>query len=232
MRTFLQKPYPFLYSMRVIGQLGAYIFVLGFLFLYLFEPFNVNRDEHKFSYPIICLFHTLTAVVAFYLVLFPAQKLIEKKDEWTLGKEILLVSLVLILVGIANFLIRDIIYASNSNWTLPILWEEIRNALLIGSMFYYLFLSINFQRLNRQNIQRANKIPLPQAQTAVSQIISIPTQAKNEKFLTRPFQVCVGKSRRQLPGSTYVGSIKILQRRDPPYLERNGKLPGKISLHL
>ena len=184
MRKFPHRPYPFFYKPSFIWRIGLYGAIFGFLFLYFFEPFNVNKSEHKFPYVIICLIHTGVVIGTLLLFLLGAQYVVKQKDQWNLGKEIGLMGITFVGIGVGNFLIRDFIYDNPYNWTWSIFFEEILHAFLVGALLYYLFLSINFVRLKQKHEKEASHILLPPAapsSTPASQV-SFPTHTKEEIF--------------------------------------------------
>lgn len=151
---FLSQPYPYYYRGSALGLVVLVAFSMTFAFGYFFEPFAVAFDEHKFSYFWICVFHALVpAAVVGLLATIPGRW--TQDEHWTVGKEVLLISLALLLVGIGQFLIRDIIYDNPNNWSWGYLYEEIRNTFLIGTLFVIIIVSLNFNRLNSQHVKRA-----------------------------------------------------------------------------
>ena len=63
---------------------------------------------------------------------------VKEDTHWNLGKEILHISIILFLIGIADFLIRDVIYTNPNNWSLRYLWEEVRNTFLVGLLLQFI----------------------------------------------------------------------------------------------
>ena len=85
------------------------LFIMTFLFQYFFEPFTVYEPEHKMNYFWITLIHASTPVVV--LGFFSFSRIIPSNaEDWTVGKEMRLIALYLLGIGVYQFLIRDIIY--------------------------------------------------------------------------------------------------------------------------
>jgi len=125
------------------------------LFGYFFEPFEVYQPEHKVGYFWITLIHSCTPV--FMVFIFLSLKIFPNvKENWTIKKEILLIALFLLFVGIVQFLIRDVIYDNPNNWSLRYFYEEIRNTFLVGILFAFILVPINYHRLNTRNSRNAN----------------------------------------------------------------------------
>lgn len=147
-KDYLKRPYPYYYaSWDKLLLILAAIAILSFSFSYFFEPFEVNRSEHKFNYLWICLIHALIPIVI-ALVYFRVWDSTQSDErQWTLGKEALHLAIVLLLIGIGSFLIRDIIYDKPDNWSLRYFWEEIRNTFLVGTLLLAILLPLNLERL-------------------------------------------------------------------------------------
>ncbi|MGF1636110.1 MAG: LytTR family transcriptional regulator DNA-binding domain-containing protein [Cyclobacteriaceae bacterium] len=100
----------------------------------------------------ICLIHaglvTSIALVYFFLL----ETILKAYDQWTIGKEFLHVGFVLLIIGIGNFLIRDVIYNNPNNWSLGYLLEEIRNTFLVGMLIMIIFVPINYILRLQRNI--------------------------------------------------------------------------------
>lgn len=154
---------------------------MTFLFNYLFEPFVVNVAEQKLSYPIICLLHALVSTLLFSL--FGLIGRIPRIEErWHMKEEVLAVFFYLLLVGIGQFLIRDLIYHNPHNWSWRYLGEEIRNTLLVGSLFLLIIIPLNFRRLYEHYQASAQQILLP-SHSSSSTSIAIKTEVKADDFV-------------------------------------------------
>lgn len=183
MMQFLSQPYPYYYKGITLWKLAGILFVMSFLFSYLFQPFVVYIPEHKMDYLCISLIHACAPVLI--IALFSLCNLSPKTEEkWNVGKEILLVLTFLFLIGIVQFLIRDIIYDNPNNWSLRYFFEEIRNTLLVGSLFVVILVSLNFNRLNDRNKKNAQSIDTPSNRTdrEAGVTIFIETEVKGDDF--------------------------------------------------
>lgn len=146
-RTYLLQPYPFYYQGKGLKIIIALFFLMTFLFNYAFEPFNVEYTEHKMDFFWISIIHSLTPVLilSFLFIIGTIWKLEEK---WNVLKEVFLVFTFFLIVGLIQFLIRDIIYDNPNNWSSQYLYEEIRNTFLVGTLFVLILIPLNFNRLN------------------------------------------------------------------------------------
>jgi len=153
--NILSRSYPFYYQGKELWLITFLLFIMTLLFGYLFEPFEVYQPEHKMGYFWITLIHSCTPV--FIIFIFLSLKLFPSvKENWTIKKEILLVAIFLLCVGIVQFLIRDLIYNNPNNWSIQYFYEEIRNTFLVGILFSFILVPINYYRLNTRNIGNVN----------------------------------------------------------------------------
>ena len=184
--NFLNQPYPYYYRGRSLLVFVLVIFVAGTSFNYFFEPFGVNPAEQRMSYFWICAVHSLNAVMAIMLVAALAHPFIEE-DKWTVGREVLFLIIALLVIGIAQFLLRDLIYDNPNNWSMGYFLEEIRNTYLIGGLIILMMVSLNFNRLYFQNRIEAQSIII-QASEETNQrpLMVIETDVQQDNFNLQP----------------------------------------------
>lgn len=157
--NYFNQLYPFYYrnrkSLFIILLLFSFI---SFLFSYLFQPFEVNIAEHKINSNFILLIHAFIPLPIVYIYFWFVNKNVKDETSWTIGKEIFHLSIVLLLIGISDFLIRDFIYTNSNNWSFKYLFEEIRNTFLVGVLLLLIILPLNLQRLLKIYQKRATKL--------------------------------------------------------------------------
>ena len=181
--NILRQAYPYYYEFPQLLRYSLLIAVFGFCFIYLFEPFNVNKEEHLYHYSLICLAHTIAAVGTFTLIAGSSNLWVKDPAKWTFAKEIFLLSIMFIAIGTTNFLIRDLIYDNPYDWNLKVLMEEIRNAFLVGTLIFLMFVPINFNRLNRKYQSGAEKLIIHQKSKEIKNPgIVLKTHNKNEQI--------------------------------------------------
>lgn len=155
---FFQQPYPFYYTKSNSWKYFVLIFLISFFFNFVFEPFEVTPDEHKMSFFWICFLHaflpSLIAFIYFSLIDYSSKSY----KTWTVGNEFTHIAIVLLVIGIENFLLRDIIYDNPNNWSYAYLWEEIRNAFLVGLLIVALIIPINYSILLHKNLKSAQQV--------------------------------------------------------------------------
>lgn len=146
-KRYLKEPYPYYYNNH--RRLLLFLFLISFLsfsFSYFFEPFEVNVIEHRIPSIWILMIHAFIPFPIFYVYF----TIIVKKPnriQWTLGKELSNLSILFLIIGVVDFLIRDIIYTNPNNWSFRYLWEEIRNTFLVGTLLLFIILPLNLERL-------------------------------------------------------------------------------------
>lgn len=180
---FLSQPYPFYYHAKNLWIVAGLLFVMTIFFNYIFKPFEVYMPEHKMDYFWISSIHACGPVVIIGL-LFLLKTTSKTVERWNVRNEILLIVCYLLLVGITQFLIRDIIYNNPNNWSWRYLYEEIRNTFLLGTLFAILLTSLNYNRLNSKHIKNANALNLPYKvlKPTTNSIVIIKTQVQSDTF--------------------------------------------------
>lgn len=178
---FLRQPYPFCYSGRTLWTISGLLFTMTLLFNYFFEPFNVYVPEHKMDFLWISFIHAVIPPILL-LIISVCIKLGKIEEKWIIKKEFKFILFLMIIIGFAQFLIRDIIYDNVNNWSFKYLYEEIRNTLLEGILFITILVPLNFNRLYSKNIKQASSLNDLHAifQPLDKSKILITTKLKNE----------------------------------------------------
>ena len=183
---FLIQPYPFYMEGKKIWKALIVIFFITLSFNYLLQPFDVNHREHKMNYFWISVLHSTTPLIILFIISFIIRKYPKIVDAWNIKKEFQFILIILILTGIVQFLIRDIIYDNSQNWSWHYLWEEISNTLFAGFFIAAIIIPINMSALHLKNQQKADIISSTFAKVKeieISSTISIETDVKSEKFI-------------------------------------------------
>lgn len=183
--NFLSQPYPFYYRGKTLGVISLLIFAITFLFNYLFQPFHVNFSELRMDYEWVCLIHALIPSLLFFILFLFIQKIDAIDEKWNVKEEILTLLGYLILVGISNFLVRDIIYNSPDNLSSYHFFVEVKNTFLAGILFIFIFIPLNFRRLHDRYQEKSAKLNPFQSSLKSAEIkktILIKTQLKTDDF--------------------------------------------------
>jgi hypothetical protein len=180
--------YPTRYHPENLLRSSVSVFAVLFIFLLLFTPFSVNEQEFRMNYFLISFFHAFSPALILFIY-FGIFNYIKQKtnrfSKWSLLREYMHVGAVLLLCGTASFLMRDLIYNNESNWSFQYLYEEIRNCFVAG-IFFYFFLRLSgfyFQSKKGspfvlQFVPLANK---PE-KTILKSTLFINTQVKQDDF--------------------------------------------------
>ncbi len=184
--NFLSQPYPFYYRGKTLFVISSCIFAVTFLFNYFFQPFQVNFSEHRMGFEYICLIHALIPSLLFLLIFSLVQQIKYINEKWKVKEEILAILGYLIVVGIVNFLVRDVIYSNFDNWSVHHFFVEIKNTIFAGILFIFIFIPLNFKRLHDRYQDKSTKIlqfqPLLN-NSAIENSIPIITQLNADNFV-------------------------------------------------
>lgn len=183
--TYIKQPYPFYYEeLKRVLLLLCFLAVASFIFTYLFEPFVVNVEEHKINNIWIIVLHSVIPIPVAFTYFFLLKKSVKNIENWTLSKEFLHLAIVLFLIGISSFLIRDFIYTNPDNWSFRYLWEEIRNTFLVGILLLVIILPLNLQRLIKKHSNDLKNLPVSQQQyiDEIDTTVQIVTPIREENF--------------------------------------------------
>lgn len=99
---------------------------------------------------------SVSAMMLFLTSLF--FKFGKTEEKWIVKKECIFILSLMVFIGVAQFLIRDIIYDNPNNWSFRYLYEEIRNTFLEGILFIFILVPLNFSRLYSKNMNDANEL--------------------------------------------------------------------------
>lgn len=172
-KTYLLQPYPYEYnirrSLKTAGLAGIFIF----LFLYIFQPFNLNQITSPFKPLIIFGFGIVTFVVLlFHSLMLP--KIFPKsyqEERWTILLEILHVLVIIFTIGLGNMIYSSLVEIAHFNWLSLIVFQIY--TLLVGvfpvtitiaaEQFFYLKQNLKAatelnRKLNQDNQEKTGKL--------------------------------------------------------------------------
>lgn len=180
---YLKEPYPYYYSdQKGLLKVLFLIAILSFAFSYFFEPFGVNVAEHRISYSWILFLHAFLPVPIAYGYLAILNSLIKSDIHWNLGKEIFHLSMILLLIGVVNFLIRDFIYIHIDNWSWYYFWTEIRNTFLVGFLLLMILIPVNLERLINEHSSRLKSLKNSSPNEITPSTVTIKSNIESENF--------------------------------------------------
>ena len=183
--SFLKQPYPFYYEGKKLLQISGVLFLIALFFNYMLQPFDVNPQEQKMHYFWICFIHSSTPILVLLCAALICRLFPKATDDWKIKNECILVFFLVLFTGIAQFLIRDLIYNNPMNWSWRYFIEEISNSFIAGIFIAPIILSINLNRQQTKNSQKADLISssiteVKEIQNSTS--VTIETDVKSEKF--------------------------------------------------
>ncbi len=191
LKQYLKEPYPYFYDLRNVIHISVLVFVLTLFFNYFFEPFEINQKEHKLDFFWISALH---AFVSFFVIFISSILFLffrRSADGWTIKKEFGFIFITLVLIGIGQFLIRDIIYNNPNNWSWGYFFEEIKNTVLVGTFFLAIVIPIIHYRFLKQNQKKLKQfkpfktLPI----TSSEGNVLIQTLVKTDDFNLDPAQL-------------------------------------------
>ncbi|WP_288438182.1 LytTR family DNA-binding domain-containing protein [uncultured Chryseobacterium sp.] len=179
--------YPRRFTSEKLMKISIIVLFSIFLFLLLFKPFGVYDPELRMHYLLICFFHSFAPAIVLYIYFMALNYFRRRKGvfHWTLLKEYAHIGIVLILMGLVSFLMRDMLYYNPDNWSWRYFFEEIRNCLVAGIFFYFfLRLSTFYIESKKGSPSVLEFIPItPFEEREINEPqISISTQVRQDDF--------------------------------------------------
>lgn len=184
--NFLKQPYPFYYEGKKLLQIAGVLFLVALFFNYMLQPFDVNPQEQKMHYFWICFIHSVTPILVLLCIALVFRLFPKATDDWKIKNECILVFFLVLCTGITQFLIRDVIYNNPLNWSWRYFIEEISNSFIAGIFIAPIILSINLNRQQTKNSQKADRISSSITdvnETQNNRSVTIETEVKSEKFV-------------------------------------------------
>lgn len=191
---------------------GMLIFLCTFLFAFLFEPFHIDKSEHQYGYALICMCFAGNALIAYIVMHIISSKISIYLSGFV--RNILL----LLLIGILNFLIRPVIYSNPDNYSWNYLAEELIHALLFGTLLLlliHLLLSVISRKSAEHHVEES-----------INETLQISTASKTEHLTLDPhsfvyaesegnylmvYQICNNKLAKKLVRMTITDFEKIFK---------------------
>lgn len=203
--------YPARYRSENLVRTCAIIFGILLLFLLVFEPFGVYTPEHKMNYFFICCLHALSPALIVYTYFQTINHYRAKHPKgWTLLTEYRQILTMLLIIGVASFLMRDVIYRNAENWSLHYFWVEIRNCLVSGIFFYFILRFAGFYFSSKKGAPFVLQFtPLKSATEAFPPLVFIQTQVKQDDFSLDIDQLLFARAEGNYIQLTTIGNDKV-----------------------
>ena len=133
MRSVFGQPFPYDPSAKRKIGMASFFGLFVFIFLLLFQPFQLDQFPFSrlalvaFVYGLVTFLCVLIVSIGLPL-LFPFYY---KEDKWTTGKEIFITMIVVIMVGIANYLVSPFLVNTTWKWSDAVWFQGITIAIAI-----------------------------------------------------------------------------------------------------
>jgi len=188
-------PQNFILKNPFTGTIIIALFVFGFTALY--KPFNTHPARAWSFEATMALYSLLSGVLIFVSIkILKTIKGLSNSDDWTIGKEILSVFIVLFVLGIAIYLFGFIIESSAPRWNIPTFLNSFVAALLTGIIPLAFFSSVNYRYLFPERINHnEGHIPATGLEPQTPEdLIQINSQLKKEELSFYPSQLLYAES--------------------------------------
>lgn len=191
--------YPQRYKFENLIKSSIVVFLIILLFLLMFKPFGVYDPELKMHYFFICFLHALApAIILFvYFGVLNYFRKTKNQTKWTLLEEFIQIGALLVLIGTASFLMRDLLYNNPNNWSWNYFFEEIRNCFVAGVFFYFFLRLSTFYFESKKGspfVLQFTPLTVKPEKTVLKSNIFITTQVKQDDFLLDMDQLLFAKA--------------------------------------
>ncbi len=190
----------FIYKGRNLVFLSSVILISVFYILFVLRPNEVNLDEQRFSYAFTCFIQSIIPILLLYTVSVCIPQKLKSENKWNVLYEFILVFSVMLMASFCNFLVRDLIYINDHNWSTAYLYEELANGLKIGivvsaltvALRIVLELIINLKKANQLQSNLTTEVLAVEAHDDSE--ITVQGPVKSEKFQINPRDLIYAKS--------------------------------------
>lgn len=191
--------YPQRYKFENLIKSSIVVFLIILLFLLMFKPFGVYDPELKMHYFFICFLHALAPAIIlfFYFGVLNYFRKTKNQTKWTLLEEFIQIGALLVLIGTASFLMRDLLYNNPNNWSWNYFFEEIRNCFVAGIFFYFFLRLSTFYFESKKGspfVLQFTPLTVKPEKTVLKSNIFITTQVKQDDFLLDMDQLLFAKA--------------------------------------
>ncbi|WP_024771079.1 LytTR family DNA-binding domain-containing protein [Aquimarina macrocephali] len=185
----IHKPYPYLFHLK---RNLIIAFVLGIL-IYIINVLAVDKSyvdiNFVLSKPLLCTLAGLVTFFSILLVLEIIPRIFFKpdlKENWTVGKECLLIVSLLFVIAIFNNILSLMISKEPSNSIILHFLNSSLYVILLGIVPAFLLVWLNYTILLKENLKKVSlyneqlESRIIHTENGVSDIVNIQTSNKNE----------------------------------------------------
>ncbi len=170
MISFLNKPYPCHYGQKDFIIVSFLVGTFISIFLGVFQPFGIVNYELSVTVPLVIGFGLVTFSVCIFMQLFIPHFFSNfyTEQNFTIGKEILVTLILVLLIGIGNYFYMAIFWSHLDTTFSP----KIIGQTFIIAVFPVTFLTmLQFNRLQKANLKASKEL-----------------QAQKSKFVDKPLK--------------------------------------------
>lgn len=188
MLNILKTRYPqnYLISRPVIGS--AILFTFSFLFTLLYHPLGATKSLY-FSFEFTMLIYSVASSVLAGIFITALKRLpkFSKLQQWTVGKELLSIFLILLVIGFSVFLLGFVIEApvDEGRWNVGTFMNSFKSAFLIF-ILPFVFFSVSNYKFLVLDFQSTTKIT---GKFIQENLLVIKSQLKKESLSFYPDQL-------------------------------------------
>ncbi|WP_298883072.1 LytTR family DNA-binding domain-containing protein [uncultured Polaribacter sp.] len=176
--SWLSTPYYFNPSIKFKFKIGVCIGLFVFLFLYIFKPFYlVSLENILLEYTLGIGFITFFGVVFFLYVPALFFKNYFNEDNWTIGRNLFLIIIGILLTGILIWSLGNI-YKSKYHLKNISLTTFLWYTYLVGTLPVVFFIFINEKNVREKREKRAEKINKHNKEKLKKEVIELPLKVK------------------------------------------------------
>jgi hypothetical protein len=147
---YLKIKYPQNYIIRRPARGAFILFLFSFGFTLLYHPLNTHESIY-FNFELTMLVYTFSNAIIAGLLIGLLKKLpfFSKIENWTVGKDILSVVILLLLLGISTFFLGFAFEQTSgeSRWNIATLYDSGKHAFLIYIFPFAFFSAVNYKFL-------------------------------------------------------------------------------------
>jgi hypothetical protein len=183
MSSFLQRPYPIDKSVPRVLLISALFGLFVFVFLWLFEPFGISNLRYATGF--ICLLFGAwcsLALLLLNLVVVRSFPRLFRESSWTVGRELLWVTLHCAVIGVGNTAVA--VWSGLTLWSWQILLTYEIYTVAVGIFPITISVLLTELRLNRQYQDESREmnshLPAEHSDAAPALQVTLRSVNKNE----------------------------------------------------
>ncbi len=190
----IKYPQSFIIKKPFKGTLIITLFVFGFMVLY--RPLNTHASRTLSYEETMALYSFLSGIFLYLCVrILKTMKYFSNANEWTIFNEILSVFIVLIVLGVAIYLLGFFIEVSKKRWNISTFINSVEGAFLTGIIPLAFFTLINYRYLFKESTDyEGNILKTGMEIPSAEELVQISSQLKKEELSFYPTQFLYAES--------------------------------------